>query len=202
MAAMACVCGHAPVARRRRHRHHTSAIRVSCAAGVTVLWVDEVRSPLGTLTMVAADDALCALAFPVVRSRMLARIRSRFSGVVLKRGRDPNGYATRVRAYFSGDVGALDGIAVDCGGTSFEEQVWKALRAIPAGTTTTYRELAEVLRRPRAVRAVGRANARNPACLVIPCHRMIASDTHLTGYAGGMWRNGWLLAHGAALSPA
>ena len=180
------------------HVGHPGELR----CGVTVLWVDEVRSPLGTLTMVAADDALCALAFPVVRSRMLARIRSRFSGVVLKRGRDPNGYATRVRAYFSGDVGALDGIAVDCGGTSFEEQVWKALRAIPAGTTTTYRELAEVLRRPRAVRAVGRANARNPACLVIPCHRMIGSDGHLTGYAGGIWRKGWLLEHEGALSPA
>jgi len=175
---------------------------VSCAAGVTVLWVDEVRSPLGTLTMVAADDALCALAFPVARSRMLARIRSRFSGVVLKRRRDPNGYARRVRAYFSGDVGALDGIAVDCGGTSFEEQVWKALRAIPAGTTTTYRELAEVVRHPRGARAVGRANARNPACLVIPCHRMIGSDGHLKGYAGGIWRKRWLLDHEGALSPS
>jgi methylated-DNA-[protein]-cysteine S-methyltransferase len=175
---------------------------VSCAAGVTVLWVDEVRSPVGTLTMVAADDALCALAFPVVRSRMLARIRSRFSGVVLKRGRDPNGYATRVRAYFSGDVTALDGIAVDCGGTSFEEQVWKALRVIPAGTTTTYRELAEVVRHSRAVRAVGLANARNPVCVVIPCHRIIGSDGHLKGYAGGIWRKRWLLEHEGARSPS
>lgn len=169
---------------------------------MTVLWVDEVRSPLGTLTMVAADDALCALAFPVTRSRMLARIRSRFSGVVLKRRRDPNGYATRVRAYFSGDAGALDGVAVDCGGTSFEELVWKELRAIPAGATTTYRELAEVVRQPRAVCAVSRANARNPACLVIPCHRMIGSDGHLKGYAGGIWRKGWLLEHEGARSPS
>lgn len=174
---------------------------MSCAAGVTVLWVDHVRSPLGTLTIVAAGDVLCALDFPVARSRMLARIRSRFPRAALKRRRDPNGYATRVRAYFSGDLGALDGIAVDCGGTSFEEQVWKALRAIPAGTTTTYRELAEVVRHPRAVRAVGRANARNPVCLVIPCHRIIGSDGHLKGYAGGIWRKRWLLEHEAAPSP-
>jgi len=133
---------------------------------------------------------------------MLTRIRSRFPGVVLNRRRDPNGYATQVHAYFSGDFGALDAIAVDCGGTSFEEQVWKALRAIPAGTTTAYRELAEVVRQPRAVRAVGRANARNPACLVIPCHRMIGSDGHLKGYAGGIWRKRWLLEHEGALSPS
>ena len=169
---------------------------------MTVLWVDQVRSPLGTLTIVAADDALCALAFPVARSRMLTRIRSRFPGVVLKRRRDRNGYATRVHAYFSGDFDALNGITVDCGGTSFEEQVWKALRAIPAGTTMTYRKLAEIVRRPRAVRAVGLANARNPVCLVIPCHRIIGSDGHLTGYAGAIWRKRWLLAHEGASSPS
>jgi methylated-DNA-[protein]-cysteine S-methyltransferase len=169
---------------------------------VTVLWVDHVRSPLGTLTLVAADDALCALDFPVARSRMLARIRARFPRIALKRRRDPNGYATRVHAYFAGDLSALDGIAVDGGGTAFEEQVWNAVRAIPAGTTATYRELAEVVRRPRAVRAVGRANARNPVCLVIPCHRVVGSDGHLKGYAGGIWRKRRLLAHEGAPSPS
>jgi len=169
---------------------------------VTVLWVDHVRSPLGTLTIVAAGDALCALAFPVARSRMLARIPSRFPGVVLKRRRDPNGYATQVQAYFSGDFEALDGIAVDCGGTSFEEQVWKALRKVRAGATMTYRELAEILRRPRAARAVGLANARNPVSLVVPCHRMIGTDGHLRGYAGGIWRKRWLLEHEGALAPS
>jgi methylated-DNA-[protein]-cysteine S-methyltransferase len=175
---------------------------VSRAGGVTVLWVDRVRSPLGTLTIVAADHALCALDFSVARSRMLARIRSRFPGIALKRRRDPNGYATRVRAYFSGDVWALDDIAVDCGGTSFQKQVWNALRAIPAGTTTTYRELAEVVRRPRAVRAVGLVNARNPVSLVIPCHRVVGSDGHLKGYGGGIWRKRWLLEHEGAPSPS
>ena len=176
---------------------------MSRAVGVTVLWVDDVRSPLGMVTIVAADDALCALDFSVARSRMLARIRSRYPGLILKRRRNPGGYAARVRAYFSGDLGALDGIAVDCGGTSFEQEVWKALRAIPAGTTTTYRQLAEVVRRPRAIRAVGLANARNPVSLVIPCHRVVGSDGHLKGYAGGIWRKRWLLEHeGAPFPPA
>jgi methylated-DNA-[protein]-cysteine S-methyltransferase len=107
-----------------------------------------------------------------------------------------------VRAYFSGDLGALDDIVLDCGGTPFQEQVWNALRAIPAGTTTTYRELAVAVRRPRAVRAVGLANARNPVSLVIPCHRMIGSDGHLRGYGGGIWRKQWLLEHEGARSPS
>jgi methylated-DNA-[protein]-cysteine S-methyltransferase len=176
--------------------------RRGSAADVTGLWIDQVPSPLGTLIIVAADDALCALHFAVARSRMLARIRSRFPGVVLMPRRDPNGYATRVHAYFAGDFGALGGIAVDGGGTSFQEEVWKALREIPAGTTTTYRALAEIVRRPRAVRAVGLANARNPVCLVIPCHRVLGSDGQLTGYAGGIWRKQWLLKHERVPSPS
>jgi methylated-DNA-[protein]-cysteine S-methyltransferase len=71
---------------------------------------------------------------------MLERLRSRFSRLALKRRRDPNGYATRVRAYFSGDLGALDEIAVDSGRTPLQEQVWTTLRKIPIGTITTYSE--------------------------------------------------------------
>src|SRR5438132_444887 len=135
------------------------------------------------VTLVAPDSALCALDFPLRRSRMLERLPSRFSRLALKRRGDPNGYATRVRAYFSGDFGALDEIAVDSGGTPFQEQVWSTLRKIPVGATMTYREIAQLLRQPRAIRAVGLANARNPVCLVIPCHRVIGSDGCLRGYA-------------------
>jgi methylated-DNA-[protein]-cysteine S-methyltransferase len=148
--------------------------------------------------MVGTDRGLCALAFPVDRSRMLTRLRSRYPGVVVKRRRAPDGYASRLRAYFRGDLEALDDIPVDCGGTDFEEQVWTALRTIPPGTTLTYRKLAELVRRPRAIRAAGRANALNPICLVVPCHRIVGSDGDLTGYAGGIWRKRWLLAHEGA----
>ena len=169
---------------------------------MTVLWFDHVPSPLGMVTLVASDSALCALDFPIRRSRMLERLRSRFSRLALKRRGDPNGYATRVRAYFSGDFGALDEIAVDSGGTPFQEQVWSTLRKIPVGATMTYREIAQLLRQPRAIRAVGLANARNPVCLVIPCNRVIGSDGCLRGYASGIWRKQWLLQHEGALPPA
>ncbi len=76
------------------------------------------------------------------------------------------------------------------------------LRAIPAGKTMTYREIAEVIRRPRATREVGLANPRNPVCLVIACHRVVGSAGHMKGYAGGIWRKRWLLAHEGAPTSA
>ena len=71
-------------------------------------------------------------------------------------------------------------------GTAFQQTVWTALQAIPYGATISYRELAERIGRPAAVRAVGRANATNPIPIIIPCHRVIGSDGTLTGYGGGI----------------
>ncbi len=70
-------------------------------------------------------------------------------------------------------------------GTSFQQRVWTALRAIPFGETRTYGQLAAQLGRPHASRAVGRANATNPICVVVPCHRVIGADGSLTGFAFG-----------------
>jgi methylated-DNA-[protein]-cysteine S-methyltransferase len=83
-------------------------------------------------------------------------------------------------------------------GTPFQRRVWDALCAIPYGETTTYGALAASLGRSRAARAVGAANARNPLSIVIPCHRVIGAGGGLTGYAGGVARKQWLLAHEAA----
>lgn len=162
---------------------------------VRALWLDRVATPLGPLTVVATDRALCALAFGPLRPPLLAGLRARFPGAALRRRRDPGGHAGRLRAYFAGDLRALDGIAVAAGGTAFERLVWDAVRAIPPGATRTYGELARLIGRPRAVRAVGRANGRNPVCLVIPCHRVVGSDGRLRGYGGGLGRKRWLLAH-------
>lgn len=81
------------------------------------------------------------------------------------------------------------------GGTSFQREVWAALRSIPAGTTLSYGALAAQLDRPAAVRAVGLANGSNPICVVVPCHRVIGADGSLTGYGGGLPRKRWLLEH-------
>jgi methylated-DNA-[protein]-cysteine S-methyltransferase len=80
-------------------------------------------------------------------------------------------------------------------GTDFQKSVWHALRAIPAGQTVTYGELARRLGQPTAMRAVGLANGANPIGIVVPCHRVVGANGTLTGYAGGLERKRWLLAH-------
>ncbi|MBE7383143.1 MAG: methylated-DNA--[protein]-cysteine S-methyltransferase [Leptolyngbya sp. SIO1E4] len=80
-------------------------------------------------------------------------------------------------------------------GTDFQEQVWQQLRQIPFGETISYGTLAQRLGKPTASRAVGAANGRNPISIIVPCHRVIAGDGKLTGYAGGTDRKRWLLQH-------
>ena len=80
-------------------------------------------------------------------------------------------------------------------GTDFERKVWDELLKIPFGATDTYGAIARRLGDPQASQAVGLANAKNPIAIVIPCHRVIGADGNLTGYAGGIHRKKWLLAH-------
>jgi methylated-DNA-[protein]-cysteine S-methyltransferase len=116
---------------------------------------------------------------------------------------DPSGILTALAAYFAGDLVALAPIPVRFErGTAFQHDVWGALRQIPVGETISYAELARRVGRPSAFRAVGSANGQNPIGIVVPCHRVIAADGKLGGYAGGLDRKRWLLAHeGAMASP-
>jgi methylated-DNA-[protein]-cysteine S-methyltransferase len=111
---------------------------------------------------------------------------------------DPLGASARVAAYFAGDFTAFDGLPVTTGGTEFQQQCWRALRAIPVGTVTTYGALAAQLGRPKASRAVGYANSLNPVAIILACHRVIGQNRDLTGYAGGLDRKRWLLVHEGA----
>jgi len=112
---------------------------------------------------------------------------------------DPSGILDRVRAFFAGDLAALDDVPVRFDhGTPFQHEVWQALRSIPVGETISYAELARRVGRPTAFRAVGAANGQNPIAVVVPCHRVIAADGTLGGYAGGLDRKRWLLAHEGA----
>lgn len=95
------------------------------------------------------------------------------------------GIIAQLEAYFAGRRTSFD-VALAPRGTAFQRDVWRALSAIPYGTTTTYAEIARAIGRPRAVRAVGAANGRNPLSIVVPCHRVIGKDGTLTGYAGGV----------------
>jgi methylated-DNA-[protein]-cysteine S-methyltransferase len=83
-------------------------------------------------------------------------------------------------------------------GTPFQKLVWERLRKIPYGNTASYGDVARAIDHPRAYRAVGNANNRNPIAVIIPCHRVIGSDGDLVGYGGGLWRKEWLLNHETA----
>ena len=114
---------------------------------------------------------------------------------ILEAAQNPSGLTEAISRYFAGDVGVIDRLPVETGGTPFQQAVWRALREIPCGSTTSYGKLAERIGRPAAVRAVGLANGANPIAVVVPCHRVIGSDGSLTGYGGGIERKRWLLDH-------
>jgi methylated-DNA-[protein]-cysteine S-methyltransferase len=113
--------------------------------------------------------------------------------------------ATRqLDAYFDGTQRDFD-LDFAPTGTPFQLGVWRALQDIPYGTTATYRDVATAVGNPKATRAVGSANNRNPIALLIPCHRVIGADGSLTGYGGGLEMKSWLLDHERAIlvaSPA
>jgi methylated-DNA-[protein]-cysteine S-methyltransferase len=104
--------------------------------------------------------------------------------------------ARQLRAYFAGDLRRFD-LPLDLVGTEFQVAAWRALADIPFGTTVTYGEQAQRLGRPKAVRAVGAANGRNPLPIVLPCHRIVGADGSLVGFGGGLPRKRALLEHEA-----
>ena len=110
---------------------------------------------------------------------------------------DPFGCTSALRAYFEGEIAAIDGLAAEGEGTDFQRRVWRALREIPAGQTWTYGQLGRRVGNAKACRAVGAANGQNPIGLVVPCHRVIGSNGTLTGYGSGLPRKRWLLDHEA-----
>jgi methylated-DNA-[protein]-cysteine S-methyltransferase len=160
--------------------------------------LDRITTPVGTVLLVTdGEGAVRALDFDDYEDRMLRLLARHYGPVTLSQGAAPAGVRAAITAYFDGDRQALDGIAVRTGGTDFQRQVWAALRAIPAGETRSYGQLAVAIDRPKAVRAVGLANGANPVGIIVPCHRVIGANGSLTGYAGGLDRKTWLLAHEA-----
>jgi len=162
------------------------------------LTLDRIASPVGEVLVVTdGEGAVRALDFHDYEDRLRLLLRRHYGEVALAEGRAPEPVRAAVAAYFAGDMAAFDGVTVKTGGTDFQRSVWKALREIPAGETRSYGQLAEAIGSPKAVRAVGLANGSNPVGVIVPCHRVIGANGTLTGYAGGLERKRWLLAHEA-----
>ena len=162
------------------------------------LLIDRIATPLGEFALVA-DEAgrLHAAEWTDCTDRMERSLRILYSagGYALNNARNPGGLSAAIRAYFAGDIGAIDALPVADRGTPFQRAVWRALRKVPAGKTMTYRDLARRIGKPAAIRAVGAANGANPISVVVPCHRLVGADGSLTGYGGGIRRKQWLLDH-------
>jgi methylated-DNA-[protein]-cysteine S-methyltransferase len=140
-------------------------------------------SPIGPLTLLAADGALCGL-------YMNATVPDRVGPV----GEPPPGgadaavlarAADQLGEYFEGERESFD-LPLALAGTAFQRSVWEALLGIGYGRCVSYAQLADQIGRPTAVRAVGHANGRNPVSIIVPCHRVVGSDGTLTGYGGGL----------------
>ncbi|MBK8159244.1 MAG: methylated-DNA--[protein]-cysteine S-methyltransferase [Rhodospirillaceae bacterium] len=166
------------------------------------LLIDRMATPIGELVVIADENGrLRAVDWSDHEPRMLTLLARHCgrAGYTLTRQPDPGGLSTALRAYFKGDLGAINKLKVETDGTDFQRAVWRQLRLIPCGKTISYADLAQRVEKPKAVRAVGLANGSNPISIVVPCHRVIGSDGSLTGYGGGLHRKQWLLEHERAI---
>ena len=147
-----------------------------------------ISSPVGTLTLVASDSGLAAILWENDNPRRvpLQAVTNDDDHPILRR------VEQQLNEYFEGKRTSFD-VALDCVGTTFQKSVWDALLRIPYGETRTYGEIAAELGNPKAVRAVGAANGRNPLSIVTPCHRVIGAHGGLTGFAGGLGAKEFLL---------
>lgn len=154
----------------------------------------EFQSPLGIITLTATEQGLRGLYFagqkhwPEDSASWQCHDGTLFDGA-----------RAWLQAYFAGQKLPVAPKRDQLAGTTFQNQVWKALEGIPMGKTATYGQIAQQIGAPNAVRAVGAAVGRNPISLIVPCHRVIGATGLLTGYAGGVERKRWLLEHEGAV---
>ena len=146
------------------------------------------KSPVGRLKLVASERGLAAILWEnddPKRVRLAPLMEDKNHPVLLEAERQLN-------HYFAGKLKKFS-LKFDFAGTEFQKQVWRALAAIPFGEARSYGEIARQIGRPKAVRAVGAANGRNPISIIVPCHRVIGANGKLTGFAGGLETKAFLL---------
>lgn len=167
------------------------------------LFLSQLDSPLGAMLLATdAQQAVRALDFADHEARLRRGLRAHYGEVDLAEIPAPAEIADALAHYFEGGLEAVDALRTQTAGTELQRRVWAALRRIPAGTTTTYGKLAKELGfdDPRAAIDMGAANGANPIAIIVPCHRVIASNGDLKGYAWGVNRKRWLLEHEKAVA--
>lgn len=144
------------------------------------------HSPIGDLHLIAYEDALIQCNFIEIKPNVSFTPELPILATAL----------SELSAYFAGELREFTvPVDVECQ-AAFSQQVWKyTQQQVKFGETQAYGEIAAALNRPKSARAVGAVMRNNPVTLIMPCHRVVASTGKLTGYAGGIWRKAWLLAH-------
>jgi len=137
------------------------------------------ETPIGELLLAGEEDALCFIGFPEGSMRLEPETDWIFSEKPFAVAKE------QLLDYFAGERKSFS-LPLKPNGTEFQLQVLDELQKIPYGTTTSYGDIANRIGRPKAVRAVGAANGRNPLPIVIPCHRVIGASGDLTGFGGGI----------------
>ncbi len=148
------------------------------------IFVGYCHSPIGSIKIVANEKYLLSLEFVEK-----AEGKGSTQKVVAEARK-------QLKEYFEGKRKEFD-LPLKLEGTEFQKKVWRALEKIPYGVVVTYSDVAQMIGRPKAVRAVGLANNKNKLPIVIPCHRVIGKNGKLVGYASGLWRKEWLIEHEA-----
>jgi methylated-DNA-[protein]-cysteine S-methyltransferase len=152
-------------------------------------------TPAGEVRIASRAGKVVGLSFLDSWERTERHLLRRFPDEKHRDGAGQGEAERQLEAYLAGDLDALTGLPVDAGGTSFQQRVWAAIRAVPAGRTLPYGELARAAGSPTAVRAAGTACGANPIGLLIPCHRIVRADGELGNYGSGIERKKWLLTH-------
>jgi methylated-DNA-[protein]-cysteine S-methyltransferase len=148
----------------------------------------EMPSPVGVLKLVASDTALVAILWENDSPH-----RVRFKSLIEQTNHPILEKAeAQLQAYFDGKLDRFS-LPLDFSGTEFQKKVWNALLTIPFGQTRSYQQIAQQIGHPKAVRAVGAANGKNPISIIAPCHRVIGANGKLTGFAGGLSVKKYLL---------
>ncbi|MEP6765477.1 MAG: methylated-DNA--[protein]-cysteine S-methyltransferase [Gemmatimonadaceae bacterium] len=163
----------------------------------TEIWYIEMQTPIGLVVVTSDGDAVTGLYMeshkhrPVNRDYWIHDVREEIA--VLRAAK------LQLAEYFAGERTEFD-LPLAATGSDVQKVVWRELSNIPYGETRSYGEIARIIGKPKASRAVGSANGRNPISIIVPCHRVIGADGSLTGFGGGIERKQWLLAHEAKVA--
>jgi methylated-DNA-[protein]-cysteine S-methyltransferase len=167
------------------------------------LFLSHLDSPLGAMLLVTdAERVVRALEFADHKARLHRGLREHYGEVELTEIPAPAGIADALARYFAGELEALNALQTATAGSDVQRRAWAALRRIPAGATVSYGRLAKELGfvDPRAAIDIGAANGANPIAVIVPCHRVVAGNGDLKGYAWGLHRKRWLLGHEKAMA--